>query len=168
MKLVVAAIVLSCLTAGTKCDLESGWKGIRVFETTRTEVERILGSPTESDDVEARYESKEAIVSVLYSAEPCSAPKTLTGGFKVRQDTVLEYDVVPKGDLRLKDLDWDKQLYERHAELHVVNMAGYYNRRDGIRLTSKTQGADKTEFVTSIYFERTPEQESRFGCKSVK
>ena len=168
MKLAIAVVVILLSTIGTKCDLESGWKGIRVFETTRTEVERILGSPTESDDVEARYESKEAIVSVLYSAEPCSAPKTLTGGFKVRQDTVLEYDVVPKGDLRLDALDWNRNLYERYPDPHVLNMVGYYNRRDGIRISTSANGPQKTEFVTSIYFERTPEQESRFKCEPVK
>ena len=168
MKLVVAAIVLSCLTAGTKCDLESGWKGIRVFETTRIEVERILGSPTETDRVETRYESKEAIVRVVYSKAPCTALGTVMGGFKTPEGTVVEYDVVPKGQMTIDDLNWHKDRYSRWEDNHVIGLVDYHNKQNAIHISTRLIGDGKTEFVRTIHLGRTQEQEAKFTCKPSK
>ena len=162
MKIFVLLLLAFALPSWSE-SLEDGWKGIQVFQSHRADVERAFVKPIEGDALEARYETKDALIHVLYAAGPCTALKTLTGRYNVPAGTVIEYDVVPKGDLRLKDLGWKRELYERRPDPHVVNMAQYDNRRTGIWLTTRTE-SDKIEIVSSIYFERTTELSSRFGC----
>lgn len=147
------------------CDIEGGWKGIQVLKTERTEVERLLGRrPAEEVNGEARFVTDEAWITVLYSTEPCSESKTLRGGFKVPRNTVLEYDVVPRGDLLFRDLGRRADLYSRWEDDHVIGFVHYYNKKSAIRLSTRVDSAKKLEYVHRIYFGRTEEQKSALAC----
>ena len=78
------------------CDLETGWRGIKVFETSRSEVEKLLGIPKKEEDGEVRYETDDAYLRFLYSNGPCTSPTTLLGGFNLKKGIVLQYEVRPK------------------------------------------------------------------------
>ena len=121
-------LVIASLIFVSNWKLEDGWKGIKVFETSRKEVEKRLGKPSEEDSGEVRYETDEALFLVLYSGEPCRQPYTpptdyviktsvLVEGFNVQKNTVLQYSVIPKKELRLNDFEWDRKLYDRFESL---------------------------------------------------
>lgn len=162
MKLLIILMTASMIAPIISCELEKGWKGIRVFETTRADVEKVLGKPTDDERGVVKYETEEAYFRYIYSGDPCSARDTLIGGCNVRSGTILQYDVQPKNQLTLADLHWDESLYEKAKALHVREAWNYYNRRDAIRL--ETQKIREGEVVRSIYFERAVEQSTKFTC----
>ena len=143
-------------------ELEKGWKGIRVFESTRNDVERVFGKRTRGDSVQARYETKEADIRVLYSTGSCINPGTLTGGFRAREETVLEYEVVPTTTIYLKDLKIREKLYERYEDADVAGAVEYYSNDYAIRISaSLTRSGEK---IKSISFGRTEQQKLAFEC----
>lgn len=146
--------------------LEQGWKGIKVFQSSRSEVEKTLGKPTEESN-ETTYRTDDTLVHVSYSLEPCSRPGTYRGGFNLPVNTVLSYEVVPLTPIKTGDIRWTKDLYTRYEDPHVVKFATYENDKNGITVTT-VKPADKPEMVRAIYFERTKEQDTKFACKKVE
>lgn len=169
MKTILISISISWLAFmfPSPCDIEGGWLGIKVFETSREEVEKRLGKPTEEDSGLVRYETNDALFRFYYSAEPCSDSETLTGGFNVKKGIVLQYSVVPKNELRIDELDWKAENYNRIEDQHTRNFVHYFNRRDGIDVEASKTGKEKHEIVTTIDFRRTTEQTAKYGCKSI-
>lgn len=147
--------------------LENGWKGIKVLQTSRSEVEERLGKPTELiNKFEVRYRTKGEIIDLLYSGEPCSNSKTIVGGFNVKKDTVLEYSVTPIASLPLRDIDWNQKIYVRILDFHLLNMVRYVNDRDGILMDTELVEGGKSENVHGIYFNRSKENAQKYGCNS--
>ena len=148
-------------------ELEKGWKGLRVLESNRSDVERLLGrKPAASDKVEDHYVIEDVSILLLYSKGPC-VDNTLTGGYNTKAGTVLEYEVVPvKDTLYLKDLKFNRELYERWQNNHVIGLVEYHNRQHGIRIITfmEKQG----EVVRTIKFNPTEKQISEFRCDSIK
>lgn len=157
-------ILFSTLIPITLCDLEKGWKGIRVLESSRSDVEKILGRPVEDEHGVVKYSTDEGNFRFLFSGAPCSGLGALLGDYNVKKDTVLQYQFQPKNQLSLSDLRWDKDLYERADDAHLAKNVNYYNPRDAIRLTTYRINGE-TEIVRMIYFERTADQNAKFGCK---
>lgn len=155
-------IILSFVTVSLiqTCPIENGWKGIRVFQTSRIEVEKILGKPVEKRVYE-RYETDDAFVDIAYSISPCSNDGD--GRFNVPKDVIIEYSIVLKKGIELSNFKWKKDLYKRYEDPHLRNLTHYGNPKDGINFTTNTN--DGTEKVSIIYFERTKETVSKYTCK---
>ena len=146
------------------CSIENGWKGISVLHTTRDEVEKILGKPTDEDG-EVNYRTDDALIHITYSNLPCSNTKKYQGSYKVIQNTVLQYRVIVKKELKLSEFKWQKDLYDRYEEPHVLGYTTYGNFKDGIRIrTEKLKNED--EMVILIAFEPTKEQNAKFLCEN--
>lgn len=168
MKAVVLIIMLFVVPQ-VPCELELGWKGIRVFDTDRVSVRRVLGrEPAEGGEVESRFVTDEAIVRVVYSSGRCKAVDKLTGSYDLEPGVVIQYDVVPRNDLSLTKLGHNPSLYSRWEDDHAFGFVHYYNKRDGIRISTSMVGPKRTEYVRHIYFERTPEMEAKFACRKKK
>jgi hypothetical protein len=166
MKLLLLSFFVNLLFTFLSCDLEQGWKGIKVFESTRADVEKKLGKPIKDEDGEVRYETEEARFRFLFSDGPCISPQTLLGGFDVKAGVVLQYEVQPKNSLRVDDLEWEKNLYGRAEDTHQLGYVNYYNRRDAIRIVAQKTPLEGPEVVREIYFERTLDQVAKFGCNA--
>jgi hypothetical protein len=141
------------------CEIEKGWKEIKVFQTNQKQVEEILGKPIRNEG-KVTYETDEALVHVTYSGAPCSdKPK-----YDLPKETVLWYVVVLKKDKSIKNLRWQKDLYEIVEDTHELGYVYYTNKKDGVRVTTKIY-TDKREEVVDIGYESTPELTSKFACK---
>lgn len=162
MKIVIGLLVVLLFSPFT-CDFEEGFKGIRVFETSRTQVEKLLASPFEERDYRVFYDTKDYLVSVIYSADPCSAPETIRGGYKVKRDTVLAYDMVPRGSITLRSLGIRSDRYERVEDPHLIGLVMYSDRLGGIRIS--TRKVNEEEEVRHIYFDRPAAKEEIFRCE---
>lgn len=165
MLILTAALFTFINFASFRSGLEDGLQGIKVFETQRAEVEKRFKGSRNEEDGYVKYLTDEFFIKVIYSTEPCSAPGTVSGGFKVPKNTVLEYNLRPREDLLLKDLDYQPSLYSRYEDGHVIGFINYYNKRDEIRITTFMTGHQKIEKVRSISFGRTADQASAFACK---
>ena len=158
----VLLLVISLLAMLGPSELEKGWKGIRVFESTRNDVERVFGRRVGGNSVEALYKTKEADIHVLYSTGSCINTRTLTGGFRAREETVLEYEVIPTTTLYLKDLKIREKLYERFEDANGVGAVEYYSNDYAIRISaSLTRSGER---INSISFGRTEKQKFAFEC----
>lgn len=152
--------LITSVTAQTHA-IEEGWKGIKLLQTSRAEVEHILGVTAEEiNPVDVSYRTKEGLVHIAYSHNPCSNDGD--GRFKVARDTVIGYRVSLKR-FNFADLEWSKELYDRHQDTHSLNLTHYYNSKDGIRITTNKTG--QKEMILTIYFEGTRELSSKFLCK---
>ena len=161
--IIIVVIVYSLFGILFDGGLEKGWKGIKVFESNKSDVERVLGKPVEEDSVEARYDTTDAVIRVLYSAGPCVDTETLSGGFKAKAGTVLQYEVnVKKNKLYLKDLNLPFEEYTRHENTHVVGFVEYYNKEHAIRVVTFLRKSG--EEVRTIRFYRSEKKRLAFKC----
>jgi hypothetical protein len=165
-------LVLICLTnfflLSSLCDIEQGWKGIRVLNSNRRDVEEKLGKPVSDESGEVRYETPEAHARVLYSIGPCVAADTVRGGYDVKEGTVVQYEVQPKNLTRFDELKWDKSRYESDETSHQVGVFYYFNPQDGILIVAQKITSGSPETIRTMYFQRPKELESKYRCKPTK
>lgn len=131
-----------------------GWRGFVPLQSTRTEVERILGAPKESRRFASTYETKDERVVVYYSAGQCK--ESQSNDWNVPRDTVVSITVHPNAKLLVDDLKLDKMKYERVADYHVQGVVYYFSKEDGVRISARLFEKEG-EFVDSITYEPTPE-----------
>lgn len=146
--------------------IECGFEGVRVLESDRSYVEQKLGVGVKTDDGDFEYQTDSYRVRVLYSAAPCSAPDTVTGGYSVKKDTVLRYEVRPRKRIKLDDLEWDRNQYKKVSDEHMVGFYDYTNEKKGILIVTETRSEEGSETIRAIYFRRAAEKEKRFKCPS--
>lgn len=136
--------------------LPAEWHGLLPLQSTRADVERVLGKPRKTLDSTYVYVTDADRIDVLYSAGPCEASGVER--WKVPKDVIIRIDVRPKRTLRVKDLGLDKKRYIRARESHPNNWFSYWNKEDGIRIETIRSG--KVEEVNSITY--GPKANSQF------
>lgn len=161
MKFLFIILNIFVLTCSVQCQIENGWKGIKVFETSRTEVEKILGKPKE-DKSTVRYVTDEAIIDIIYSRKPCS--DAWYGAFSLEQNIVFEYEVKLNNEIPLSVFNWQKENYKRFPDPELLSWVYYHNSKDGVAIQAGISDY-KNESVVGISFYATKEQESEFSCK---
>ncbi len=161
MKSVLILVLIISSPIYSMCDLEDGWKGIRVFSATRADVERKFGKPVD-DDGELNYSTVDALIHVTYSDGSCSGGPVI-GEYRVPKDTVASYRVFPKKTMKLSELDWNKSRFSRYVDTHVLGFVYYSNLSSGTRITAILE-KDGTETVRSFSFEITKEMAEKQRC----
>lgn len=128
---------------------ENGWRGIVPLHSTRTDVEKLLGSPRESRGVSSTFQTKDGRVRVFYSSGSCK--KGSATDWNVPPDTVVTLTFEPNAELMVTDLKLDQTKYERLADPHLQSGVYYFNKSEGIRISARTlrDGED----VQSITYE---------------
>lgn len=115
--------------------LSKSWREIVPLESTRIDVERLLGKPT--DPQPARYYLPDEIVTVGYSQYACGQAPQIKGWptFRVRWNVKPDVVTVIGVDLRkpvpLSSLHLDLSSFERVAEMHLENVFYYKDEKDG-------------------------------------
>jgi hypothetical protein len=155
--------------AESKFALDEGWKGIRVFKTARSEVEKLLGKPFKEENGTFWYDTDDARLSFIYSGNPCYAPETLMGRFNVKAETVLQYDVRFSKVITTRDLGMDLASYKRFEDRHNLGRANWsYKGKTDIFVETLALSDPGKDIVRTIYFGRTPEQIAKFECQKLK
>jgi hypothetical protein len=145
--------------------IENGWLGITVFQTSRAEVEQLLGVPPQTLlPTETTYVTKEGKVHFVYSALPCT--NRGDGRFVVAENTVLEYRFYFKEGIDISKLKWSANLYERHVDSHNQGLTHYSNLKDGIALTTEVESGVEKVFI--LRFTRPSSCAERLSCAKFK
>ena len=137
------------------------WRGIRPMQSTRDDVERILGpSKQRSLNGEYAYQTKEEQIDILYSEGPCSP--SVVGKWNVPLETVLRITIHPQKTVLIRDLELDKNKYRRGPDPNIPNWFFWVNREEGIIIQSQLK--DGCEQVMSIEYSRSDEDQGLL-CK---
>lgn len=114
------------------CD-SNNWRGIVPLESTRVDVEKLLGPPTIKSKVRFAdsYRTETEFVSISYVDGPCE----VTGsGKRIVDQTVLEINVRPTVELLFKDLKIDRSRFSGARDPGSANLTDYTNVEDGISI----------------------------------
>ncbi len=153
-----------CKEPTKEISIEGGWRNIKIFQTKRVEVEKMLGKPGQDvGKVHTIYPGSDAHVAVVYSDAPCNSTTADKGDYNLELGTVIDYKVHLKKPFPLSQLKWKKDHYDGGPDLHRRDVFSYYNSKDGVWIT--TEIVDGTEMVLSFWFMSTDEQKERFRCK---
>jgi hypothetical protein len=126
------------------------WRGVKPLHSTRQDVERLLGQPTEPGKVSARYDLKDAVVRVVFTGAPACNTEN---GWLIPEGTVTELTVTPKESMTLSDLKINEREYKKTTDPRNPNYVKYTNRDAG-RSINVHYG--KVEFMT--YYPSTKDE----------
>ncbi len=126
------ALILSCLCVVVSISIvveAQGWHGIVPLQTTRADVERLLGQPTDpSKEHSLVYHTRNEVALIDYASNP---PCGANGGWQVPQGTVVSITVSSKARLLLSDLQIEEKRYEIVPDAHKPNVVKYINKEEG-------------------------------------
>jgi hypothetical protein len=120
------SLILFILTLGAF----DGWQGIVPLHSTRTDVERQLGSPVAACEQTCSYKTPNESITIVYSAEPCG-----TGDhnrWRVPTATVVTLVVYPVIKPKLKDLKLNLKTFTKTKDPELPGYLVYTNDREGI------------------------------------
>jgi len=115
-----------------------GWKGIVPLHSTRADVERLLGPPTEACKEACEYDTKSEGVFVRYSSERCS--KDNTNGWNVPPDTVLSLSVNMTMKPKLSDLKLNLKKFTKTKDPELHGYTHFENEEDGVSYAVSDEG----------------------------
>ena len=104
-----------------------GWQGIVPLHSTRADVQRLLGAGTGESG--SSYYMKNVNVFFLYSRGDCKSGR---GAWNVQPDTVTRITVYPKPAPMLRDLNLDRNKFEKKPGGHIAAIVWYVNDEDGL------------------------------------
>lgn len=133
-----------------------GWRGIVPLHSTRVDVERLLGSPSETNGHSSVYKLKNENVIVHYSDEPCRADRE--GGWNVPRDTVVRITLAPKTVRHFSDLQLDEK-YKKTVSGDATSFVLYVNEEEGIAYEVHEEAGQ----VVATYYEPAA-SDSRLRC----
>lgn len=150
--------------------IEKGWKGIVPLVTKKTEVENKIGKPYRIGNPKTMghsihfYETAKGTIYIKYSTARCQNNGGKTGSFDVPIDTVVEYRVFPKQELKFSDLKLSIKKYSKFYEQSDFTDFSYKNDDDGIEITTKKKGG--IEYIYYIDFAPRIKNINYRECKS--
>jgi hypothetical protein len=129
--------VTGCMTLGiaTAC-FGQGWRTIVPLHSTRQDVQRLIGRPTEPNGL--TYDLKTERVTIYYSDGPCV--KGWPYGWNVASDVVTKIVVYPQTPLTLNQLGLDVRGYTKTQNPRLGG-SDYTNKELGISVGVKENGA---------------------------
>jgi hypothetical protein len=105
------------------------WRGIMPLRSTRADVERVLGAPTNPGG--SIYRTDNENVFIWYSGEPCKKGAAL---WDVPRDTVLSIAVYPRVELDIADVRLDEDKYKKEPNPHRQGIIYYIDEGEGVRI----------------------------------
>jgi len=158
-------ILLSMFFLWTCCDpIEKGYKGIKPFQTSKPEVDKILGKSGLDASGFERYATPDAEIVVTYSKTPCVPDPPRSGGFNVPPNTVLSYRVMPKGEAEISQFNFDRNKFQRVVSNPRLTYASYVNEDETIGINFIIQSSGK-EVVYEINYRGSQKERDKFACK---
>lgn len=123
------------LLVGAMISHGQGWRGIVPLRSTRADVERLIGGPTESNGV--TYDLKEERVTISYSDGACA--KGWPHGWNVLPGVVIKIVVYLQAEMTLDQLGIDVSAYVKTSNARLGG-TDYTNKNDGVSIGVKENG----------------------------
>jgi hypothetical protein len=123
-------ILLCATTAGAK-----GWRGIVPLHSTRSQVEQLLGPPTEQNTpYSVVYKTPNETVLIYFAnGRPCGIGEKYSP-WRVARNTVTAISITPHPGSPLSQLSIDESKYKKFIRGHLSETQ-YINAREGEALT---------------------------------
>jgi hypothetical protein len=130
MRSINVLLVCLCLSLSTAIHAqEKGWRGIKPLQSTREEVERVIGTSTEQSPV--LYKLDDVIVVIDYVGNaPCGSERA--SGWKVPPGTVITIAMHFKTRINFSDLKIDTSKYKKIDDPELPSNYHYVNTEEGI------------------------------------
>ncbi len=134
-----ALLYTAALLSTTFLGQPKEWCGIKPLQSTRADVSRLLKLSESSSKADqcGCPQLKEVNIFVLYAnGLPCGAPESndgRVGGWKVPRNTVIEFTVYYKSELRFSALKIDESKLEKETDDHTPGVVNYTDRQEGVR-----------------------------------
>lgn len=111
---------------------DKGWRGIEPLRSTRADVERLLGPPTETKGgYSVIYLRPDETVIINYAQGlPCGIGEHYSQ-WRVPRWTVESISITPLKEIRLAQLGIDESKYEKRSGGHLPEDVYYINDQDG-------------------------------------
>jgi hypothetical protein len=108
------------------------WRGIVPLQSTREDVTRLLGNPSDANSIRANYFLEKEDVYLVFSSEEAKQECVR----KLPPATVLLIEVRPKGDVSLIELHFDESRFRKFdpGSGFYPGMEGYISDEDGLVL----------------------------------
>lgn len=152
--------------------IEEGWKGIKILKTNKTEVNNLLGKPEVYKDGHYGYKTDDAFIRISYSETPCKEASFGRGDYNIVEETVLNYNVNFKENIKLSEFKFKPEKYYRDTSGDLTNFVSYQNFEDGIIITVQIQESGKkdledVEYVRTINFTPSIIANNPYKCSSI-
>lgn len=126
----IIQIALWAVLITSSSQTTNGWKGIVALQSTRMDVERLLGPPTNACTEVCRYDTKTERVFVQYSDEACK--KGDANPMNIPPGTVVSVTVYPDAETRLRDLKLDRKKFKKINDPELQGYSTYTSRELGV------------------------------------
>jgi len=129
MRIALALLVLLQAQSPTGTSRESGWRGIVPLHSKRSEVEKLLGPPSEILTGAVLYRTEDGTVRIAYSkGTPCA---TKDSHWRVPADTVTIIDVTLRPGHLLSKSNLNEAEYTKKSGGHLPEDVYYINEEKG-------------------------------------
>ena len=136
MKIILLVLGLALVIDSPQ--INKGWKGIAPLRSTRSDVERVLGSPTTSCTEVCHYQTKTESVFVHYSVERCARRELHP--LNIPPNTVLTVLVYSEAKPRLRDLRLNMKKFMKTNDPELNGYATYTNGEAGVAYEVSDKG----------------------------
>jgi hypothetical protein len=126
-KTMISCFCLLLMAMATKSE---PWRGIVPLRSTKSDVERLLGKPSEATDklLTYRFETETVLIYLITEETPGVNPAILRPG------VVKDIEVIPKQTVRLADLGLDEKriVFIKGSKPGFLGFSGYVDEQAGL------------------------------------
>jgi hypothetical protein len=153
LQIIFSAILFFCVPS------MQGWKGIVPLHSSRADVERALGAPSDSCKALCRYETKTEVVFVKYSGDPCT--NIDDNRWRVPANTVVSVTVNLENRLKFSSLKLNRKKFSKTNDPELDRYSSYTSVELGVDYSVDSNGR-----VYSIEWFPTVNDERALLCSS--
>ena len=118
------------------------WRKILPMNSTRAEVEAILGQADEGFEV--LYQLQDGKLSIEYSTGPCTSERK--GGWNVPENVVISLHFSPRRAKKVSQLKLDPRKFRKVVDDHLPSVTYYINDEEGITYAIQQGKVDYVEY----------------------
>ena len=146
-------LLFVCVGAGEAAARD--WRGLAPLRSTRTDVERLLGTPPvgRNNDDAVVYHTENEDVLVRYSTGRCIEK------WDVPRDTILYIQVFPKNKPKFSELRLDISKYKKIPDPELPDYSYYDNEEEGFELNVHT-----VQGLVHIFIYYPPAKDDKLRC----
>jgi hypothetical protein len=136
---------MGILSIAITCEAQ-GWRGIVPLHSTKADVNRVLGTSADANEVRSVYQLEHEEVYIVFSGKQFCDPEVT----KIPAGTVLLVQITPRGKLTLGDIELDrKNLREFRPSSEDSNWQGFIDDEHGIMIRSFKGNIDKIFYIAT-------------------
>jgi len=148
LQIIFSAILFCCVAS------MQGWKGIMPLHSSRADVERALGAPSDSCKALCRYETKTEVVFVKYSGDPCT--NNDDNRWRVPANTVISVTVNLENRLKFSSLKLNRKKFSKTNDPELDRYSSYTSVELGVDYSVDSNGrVYSIEWFPTVNDERT-------------